>query len=195
MAGGEGECVATGVVSNPSIGPRGLDYMEHWGGRGGGPKRGHPEATRLGGRGRQAHPKLLIHLLHHMRQLDRTLRNLFNRPPLTPRNPVLQIQHIPNLITSPQHRINVILRMRRTDTEPHSARHKRRSRVRHNDNDNRCLSILHHRVEHVHLSRVEEQEGNDGRCGMAIGDEPELDQPVVQISRVESKPAQACRTF
>lgn len=95
---------------------------------------------------------------------------------------MLQIQNVPNLVARPQHRINIILRMRRADAEPHSARHKRRSRVRHDNHDDWGLPVLHHRMEHIHLSGVEEKEGDDGGCGVAVGDETELDQPVMEIS-------------
>ena len=86
---------------------------------------------------------------------------------------MLQIEGIADLITRPQHRIHVLLRMGRAHTEPHTARHEGRRRVRHDHHNDRGLALLHHAVEHPHLARVEQQQRDDRRRGVAICDEAE----------------------
>jgi hypothetical protein len=108
---------------------------------------------------------------------------------------MLQIQHIPNIITRPQHRIHILFRMRRTHTEPHAARHERRRRVRHHHHDNRGLALFHHAVEHPHLPRVEQQERHDRRRGVPVRDEAEFFEPLVEVPRVKREAAEPRAAF
>ena len=128
-------------------------------------------------------------------QLDRTRHNPLQTPPLSLPNPMLQIQQIPNFITRHQHTIQILLRVRRTHTEPHPARHQRCRGVRDNDDGNRRRTVTHHAVEHVHLAKVENEKRDDGRCGVAVGDEPKLDQAAVEVARVEGEATQALAAF
>jgi hypothetical protein len=61
---------------------------------------------------------------------------------------MLQIHH---RFASTEDTIYILLRMCRTHAEPYTA-HQWRRRIRDDHNNGRRLPILHHPVEHVHLS-------------------------------------------
>ena len=50
-------------------------------------------------------------------------------------------------------------------------------------------------MEHVHLARVEQQEGYDGGRRVPVGDKSQFDQSIVEVSRIESKATKAGRSL
>ncbi len=108
---------------------------------------------------------------------------------------MLQIQHIPNLITRPQHHVHIRLRMRRAHAEPHPPRRQRCRRVRNDDDDNGQSPRAHQPVEHVHLPRVEQQQRYNRRRGVAVRDEPELLQAGVQVPRIKRQSPETLRAL
>ncbi len=125
----------------------------------------------------------------HTNELDRPADDLLDRPPLPSR--LLQIQNLSDLVRRPEDHINILLRVRRGQAEPHPRRHQRRGGVRDDHDDNGDLARAHHPAEHCHLTRVEEEKGDDRRVVGAVSDESKLAQAAVEVARVECDPPEA----
>lgn len=76
---------------------------------------------------------------------------------------MLQVEHVANLVARLEDRVDIVLRVGRTDAEPDTARHQGRGGVGHDHDDDRRLSILHHTMEHVHFPGIEQEKRDDRR--------------------------------
>lgn len=108
---------------------------------------------------------------------------------------MLQIQHVANLVARLQHRIDITLDMTRAEAEPNPTSDERGSRVRNDDNDNGRLALEHQSRERAHLAGVEEEERDDGRVGMSVGDEAEFLETAREVPGVERQTLETLAAF
>jgi hypothetical protein len=121
-------------------------------------------------------------LLH---QLFRARQHTCKRPALVPVHTVLEVKYTPDLVACAQDLVDVVLGVRRADAEAHATLEQWCRRVRNDDNDDRRSPLLHHPVQHRHLPQVVNEQRDDRRVDVAIGDEAEPVQAGVQVARVE----------
>jgi len=113
--------------------------------------------------------------------------DFLQRPSLA--SSMLQVQKIPDLITSPQDCIHVFLCVRCAHTKSHSRCYQSCGRICNHDNNDWSSPLLHHSVEDRHLPGIEQEQGNDRGVRVTEGDEPQFTESTRQVSRVEGQSA------